>query len=84
MVYHDGIALIIAQHVTTIEELPVPDFEIDHPKKYAQYFLSNPREISFYLNLLVKRGCLVTAHINDGRLFFSRQSLRSTRKKTKF
>lgn len=55
---------------TTIEELPVPDFEIDHPKKYAQYFLSNPREISFYLNLLVKRGSLVTAHINDGRLFF--------------
>lgn len=55
---------------TVIEELPVPDFEIDHPDEYAQYFLSNPREISFYLNLLVKRGCLVSAHIDAGQQFF--------------
>jgi c-di-GMP-binding flagellar brake protein YcgR len=55
---------------SNIEELPAPDFEIDHPDDYAQYFLGNPREISFYLNLLVKRGSLVTAHIDDGKLFF--------------
>lgn len=55
---------------STIEELPAPDFEIDHREDYAQYFLSNPREISFYLNLLAKRGSLVTAHIDAGKLFF--------------
>lgn len=55
---------------STVEEHPVPDFEIDHRDKYAQYFLSAPREISFYLNQLAKRGTLVTAHLDDGKLFF--------------
>lgn len=45
-------------------------FEIDHPDEYAQYFLSTPREISFYLNMLVKRATLVTAHLNEGVQFF--------------
>lgn len=49
---------------------PNLDFEIDHPDEYAQYFLSNPMEVSFYLNLLAKRGSLLTAHINDGPAFF--------------
>lgn len=52
------------------EDQPNPDFEIDHPEEYAQYFLTTPREISFYLNLLVKRGSLLTAHIDDGKEFF--------------
>lgn len=51
-------------------ELPAPDFEIDHPDDYAQYFLSSPCEISFYLNLLAKRGSPVTVHIDDGRQLF--------------
>ena len=55
---------------STIEELPAPDFEIDHPDDYAQYFLSNPREISFHLKQLVKRGSLITAHIDEGKQFF--------------
>lgn len=55
---------------SSIEELPAPDFEIDNQDDFARYFLSNPREISFYLNLLVKRGSLITAHIDDGKLFF--------------
>ena len=54
----------------THEELPAQDFEIDHQEEYAQNFLTNPREVSFYLNMLPKRGALVTAHIDDGKLFF--------------
>jgi c-di-GMP-binding flagellar brake protein YcgR len=53
-----------------MENQPNLDFEIDHPDEYAQYFLSNPMEVSFYLNLLAKRGSLLTAHINDGAAFF--------------
>lgn len=52
------------------EDQPKPDFEIDHPEEYAQYILTAPREISFYLNLLLKRGSLLTTHINDGNEFF--------------
>lgn len=52
------------------EELPVPDFEIDHADVYAQFLLSERREIRFYLNLLAKRHCILTAYINDGRRFF--------------
>nr|Q47HZ8.1 RecName: Full=Flagellar brake protein YcgR 1; AltName: Full=Cyclic di-GMP binding protein YcgR 1 [Dechloromonas aromatica RCB] len=55
---------------STQEDQPNPDFEIDHPEAYSQYFLTAPREISFYLNLLVKRGSLLTAHIDDGKAFF--------------
>jgi len=54
----------------TTEEQPAPDFEIDHRDEYAQYFLSDPHEISFYLNRLVKRGAPVSAHLDDGKLFF--------------
>ena len=52
------------------EDQPKPDFEIDHPEKYAQFFLGSPREVSFYLSLLVKRGSLLTAHLDGGNEFF--------------
>jgi c-di-GMP-binding flagellar brake protein YcgR len=47
-----------------------PDFEIDHPDDFAPYFLDNPREIALFLDMLSKRGSIVTAHLNDGRQFF--------------
>ena len=47
-----------------------PFFEIDHPDEFAPYFLDNPREITFFLDLLKKRGCILTAYLNDGRQFF--------------
>lgn len=54
----------------TPETLIVPDFEIDHPEKYSQFFLRTPREIAFYLLLLSQRRILVSAHIDDGQRFF--------------
>lgn len=53
-----------------IENSASPDFEIDHPDEYGRYFLNNPREIGFYLDLLRKRSSLVTAYIDQGHLFF--------------
>lgn len=47
-----------------------PDFEIDHPDDFAPYFLANPREITLFLDLLSKRGSILTAHLNEGRQFF--------------
>lgn len=55
---------------STTDDLPVPDFEIDHLDEYAQYLLSDPQEISYYLNLLAKRGKLLTAHLESGNQFF--------------
>ena len=52
------------------EESPVPNFEIDHPEAFAQFILSNRREIIFYLNLLAKQRRLFTAYINEGEKFF--------------
>jgi len=56
------------------EELPlptlVPDFEIDHRDEFAPFFLSNPREILFYLNILAKRRSLFTAYLDEGAHFF--------------
>lgn len=52
------------------EELPVPDFEIDHADVFADYLLGNQREILFYLNLLAKRRCIFTAYLNEGQEFF--------------
>lgn len=52
------------------EELAAPDFEIDHPGVFAQFLLTNPLEIAFYLNQLAKRRCLFTAYIDNGRSFF--------------
>ena len=55
-------------------ELPipniVPDFEIDHRDEFAPFFLSNPREILFYLNILAKRRSLFTAYLDEGTRFF--------------
>lgn len=55
---------------STTEDSPVTDFEIDHRDDYAPYFLSDPQEISYYLGLLAKRGKLLSAHLDDGNLFF--------------
>lgn len=48
----------------------LPEFEIDNPEEYSQYFLRTSREVAFYLNLLAKKNSLVTAHIGDGSQFF--------------
>jgi flagellar brake protein len=55
---------------STPETTTGPDFEIDHPDEYGRYFLNTPREIGFYLDLLQKRGSLVTAYLDEGNLFF--------------
>lgn len=55
---------------TAAAEHPVPDFEIDHPQDFAQFFLHTRREILFYLNLLTKRRSLFTAYMNEGKRFF--------------
>lgn len=47
-----------------------PDFEIDHPDEFAPYFLENPREIALFLDLLCKRGSIITAYLDEGRDFF--------------
>lgn len=65
-----GFAYQLTRMSSATEDQPNPDFEIDHPDEYARYFLTTPREISFYLNQLVKRGSLLTAHIDDGKQFF--------------
>lgn len=54
----------------TADDLPIPDFEIDHPDVFGQFLLSNPREVGFYLNLLAKRRCILTAYIDGGQHFF--------------
>ncbi|WP_265948195.1 flagellar brake protein [Dechloromonas sp. A34] len=54
----------------TADDLPIPDFEIDHPEVFGQFLLSNPREVNFYLNLLAKRRCILTAYIDGGHQFF--------------
>lgn len=46
------------------------DFEIDHEEEYGRFFLNDRREVLFYLNLLTKRGNLVTAYIDNGEAFF--------------
>ena len=53
----------------TAEELPIPDFEIDHKDEFPQYLLSNRREILYYLNNLATRHSLLTAYINEGQRF---------------
>ena len=55
---------------STADDLPVPDFEIDHRNDYAQYLLSDPQEISHYLKQLANRGKLLTAHLDGGKQFF--------------
>ena len=47
-----------------------PDFEIDHPDEFAPYLLKDPGEIAFYLHLMIKRSCLVTAYLDEGKQFF--------------
>ena len=52
------------------EESSVPDFEIDHPDEFAQFFLSSRSEVVFYLNLLARRQSLLTAYLDAGKKFF--------------
>lgn len=53
-----------------LENPPPPDFEIDHREDFARYFLHERREIVFYLDALIKRGSLITTHLDDGERFF--------------
>lgn len=53
-----------------ISDNDAPDFEIDHPDDFAPYFLDSPREIALFLNLLSKRGGIITAYLNEGHQFF--------------
>lgn len=46
------------------------NFEIDHPDEYGRFLLRDRREILFHLNLLTKRGNLVTAYLDGGPGFF--------------
>ena len=55
---------------STADDLPVPDFEIDHRNEYAQYLLSDPQEISHYLKQLANRDKLLSAHLDGGKQFF--------------
>jgi len=55
---------------STVENPTAPDFEIDHPEEFGRYFLDNRREVGFYLDLLQKRSCLVTAYVDKGEQFF--------------
>lgn len=55
---------------SSLDEHPLPDFEIDHFDEYAQYVLDQPPEIRFYLNLLAKHGELISAYLDDGEQSF--------------
>lgn len=70
MVYHNALRLLLTHMPAITEEPLVPNFEIDHQKEFAKFFLSNPREVLFYLNIMAKRHCLLTAYINEGAHFF--------------
>lgn len=47
-----------------------PDFEIDHPDTFAQFLVSDEREIVLYLNLLAKRRSIFTAYLDEGQQYF--------------
>jgi len=71
MAYHHESDISARFRMTSIaKELLIPDFEIDHRAEFAQFFLSNRREILFYLNILAKRRSLFTAYIDEGTCFF--------------
>lgn len=55
---------------SSLSEHATLHFEIDNKDEYAQFFLSTTREITFYLNLLIKRASLVTAYFDEGSQFF--------------
>lgn len=52
------------------DDQPTLDFEIDHLTEYGQYFVDAPREITYYLNLLVQKRKLLTVYIDGGQSFF--------------
>lgn len=54
----------------TAEALLLPDFEIDHPEVFAQFLVSDERQIALYLNVLAKRRSICTAYLNEGQKFF--------------
>ena len=47
-----------------------PDFEIDHLTEYGQYFVDSPSEIAYYLNLLIRKGKLLSVYIDGGARYF--------------
>lgn len=52
------------------ETQPLPDFEIDHPEEFGQFFLNTAPEVEFYLGLLSRRRSIITIYVNDGTHFF--------------
>lgn len=70
MVYHNASRLLLTHMPAITEEPLLPNFEIDHQKEFSKFFLSNRREVIFYLNIMAKRHCLFTAYINEGANFF--------------
>lgn len=52
------------------EALPLPDFEIDHPEEFGQFFLNTMPDVEFYLGQLSRRRSIVTIYVNDGTHFF--------------
>lgn len=52
------------------DDHPTPDFEIDHLTEYGQYFVDSPPEIAYYLDLLIRKGKLLTVYIDGGESFF--------------
>src|SRR5574343_51921 len=58
------------EHDMQIAEPVVPELEIDDPAAYSGYFLSTPREISFYLEMMQKRGTLATAYLDRSATSF--------------
>jgi c-di-GMP-binding flagellar brake protein YcgR len=55
---------------TSVEQAPVPDFEIDHPELFGEFMLQGAREIRFYLDLLARQRNILTAYIDAGENFF--------------
>ena len=55
---------------SSFDEQTPREFEIDRFDEYAQYVLSQPQEIHYYLGQLARQGYLISAYLDDGRQSF--------------
>lgn len=55
---------------SSFDEQTPREFEIDRFDEYAQYVLSQPQEIHYYLGQLARQGDLISAYLDDGRQSF--------------
>lgn len=55
---------------SSFDEQTPHEFEIDRFDEYAQYALSQPQEIHYYLGQLARHGDLISAYLDDGRQSF--------------